>query len=302
MSPKDPQIKTAPFPEIVAVSSEHTQNPKFDIIVDDKFTLANYCDALIEKILSLPQSQFTDFIDYQCLQVKTPLVWINKLEKLLANNETIFSSKTALSRYNKLYTLIEKKRTELQTVSVKEKKTKTPKRLINAESEERYFSFYEVKKRIESMTDYSEKILFLNDEICEYKQSEVYFVNNKLLNYKKQCKALLKRIQNEKVLRTQLEKEQLEEKRKMALEIKPTFKIRLNGPINILTDSYKQMMTEVKPNGKPYIQYKIKEVAKFICDNYLDENGNELSMQTIQTYLSPSRIDKNPNADWKIKL
>ena len=142
----------------------------------------------------------------------------------------------------------------------------------------------------------------MNEEICEYKQSEVYFINNKLLDYKKQCKALLKQIQNEKILKCQLEKEQAEEKNKIALEKKPTLKIRLNGPINILTDAYKQMMYEVKPNGKPYIEYKIKEIAKFICDNYLDENGNELSILTIQTYLSPTRTDKNPNNDWKIKL
>ena len=50
------------------------------------------------------------------------------------------------------------------------------------------------------------------------------------------------------------------------------------------------------------IQNKIKDIAKFICDHYVDEKGNELSMQTIQTYLSPTRTDKNPNNDWKIKL
>ena len=142
----------------------------------------------------------------------------------------------------------------------------------------------------------------MNEEICEYKQSEVYFINNKLLDYKKQCKALLSQIQNEKILKCQLEKELQEEKSKIALEIKPTFKIQINGPINILTDVYKQMMCDVKPNGKPYIQNKIKDIAKFICDNYVDEKGRELSMQTIQTYLSPTRTDKNPNNDWKIKV
>jgi hypothetical protein len=234
--------------------------------------------------------------------VKNPEVWICKLEKLLANNEAFFSSKTAMSRYNKLYILIEKKRTELQSSSVKEPVAKTPKRLINAESEERYFSFSEVKKHIATLTNYPDKILYLNEEICEYKQSEVYFINNKLLDYRKQCKALLKQIQNEKILKCQLEKEQLEEKSKMDLEIKPSFKIQINGPINILTDAYKQMMYEVKPNGTPYIQYKIKEVTKFICDNYIDEHGNELSPLTIRTYLSPTRSDKDPNNDWKIKL
>ena len=295
-------MQTAPFVELLAVPSALAKNPLFDIIVEEKINIQNYCNALIAKILELKQSQFPAFIDYQFNQVKNPDVWICKLEKLLANNEAFFSSKTAMSRYNKLYFLIEKKRTELQSSRVKEAATKTPKRLINAESEDRYFSFSEVKTHIATLTNYPDKILYLNEEICEYKQSEVYFINHKLLNYRKQCKALLKQIQNEKVLKCQLEKEQADEKNKIALEKKPTFKIRLNVPINILTDAYKQMMNDIKPNGKPYIAYKIKEIAKFICDNYLDENGNELSMLTIQTYLSPTRTDKNPNNDWKIKL
>jgi len=302
LNSKEQIIKTAPFPQLLAMPSAQAKNPLFDIIVEDKVNIQNYCNALIAKILELNQSQFPDFIDYQFNLVTNPEIWICKLEKLLANNEAFFSTKTAMSRYNKLYFLIEKKRTELQSMSVKEQVVKTPKRLINAESEERYFSFSEVKNHIANLTNYSDKILYLNEEICEYKQSEVYFINNKLLDYKKQCKALLKQIQNEKILKCQLEKEQLEEKSKTALEVKPTFKIQINGPINILTDVYKQMMYEVKPNGTPYIQYKIKDIAKFICDNYVDEKGKELSMQTIQTYLSPTRTDKNPNNDWKIKL
>ena len=295
-------MQIAEFVELLAVPTALAKNPLFDIIVDDKINIQNYCNALIAKILELKQSQFPAFIDYQFNQVKNPEVWICKLEKLLANNEAFFSSKTAMSRYNKLYILIDRKRLELQSSSVKEPVAKTPKRLINAESEERYFSFSEVKKHIGTLTNYSDKILYLNEEMCEYKQSEVYFINNKLLDYKKQCKALLKQIQNEKILKCQLEKEQQEEKSKTALELKPTFKIQINGPINILTDVYKQMMYEVKPNGTPYIQYKIKEVTKFICDNYIDEHGNELSPLTIRTYLSPTRSDKDPNNDWKIKL
>jgi hypothetical protein len=302
LNTKDQNMQTAEFVELLAVPAAQAKNPLFDIIVEDKINTQNYCNALIAKILELKQSQFPAFIDYQFNLVKNPEVWICKLEKLLANNEAFFSSKTAMSRYNKLYILIEKKRSELQYSSVKEPVSKTPKRLINAESEDRYFSFSEVKKHIANLNNYSDKILYLNEEICEYKQSEVYFINNKLLDYRKQCKALLKQIQNEKILKCQLEKEQLEEKSKMTLEIKPTFKIQINGPINILTDAYKQMMYEVKPNGKPYIQYKIKEVTKFICDNYIDEHGNELSPLTIRTYLSPTRSDKDPNNDWKIKL
>ena len=146
-------MQTAEFVELLAVPQAQAKNPLFDIIVEDKINIQNYCNALIAKILELKQSQFPAFIDYQFNQVKNPEIWICKLEKLLANNEAFFSSKTAMSRYNKLYILIEKKRTELQSTSVKEAVSKTPKKFINAESEDRYFSFYEMKKQLDKVNE-----------------------------------------------------------------------------------------------------------------------------------------------------
>lgn len=295
-------MQTAPFVELLAVPTALAKNPLFDIIVEDKITIQNYCNALIAKILELKQSQFPAFIDYQFNQVKNPEVWICKLEKLLANNEAFFSSKTAMSRYNKLYFLIEKKRTELQSARVVGTKTRTPKRLINANSDDRYFSYFEVKNHIETLTDFTEKLIYLTQEAFAYKQADKFSINTTLQAYDEQCNHQIEHLQTLRKMRSEYDKEQQEKLLNAKLAKAPTLKIRLNGPINILTDAYKQMMNDVKPNGKPYIAYKIKEIAKFICDNYVDENGNELSMLTIQTYLSPTRTDKNPNNDWKIKL
>ena len=101
-------------------------------------------------------------------------------------------------------------------------------------------------------------------------------------------------------MRADYEKEQRENLENVLQEKATTFKIRINGPINILTDVYKQMMNSPKPNGKTYISHSIKDITKFICANYLDELGNELSPNTIRTYLSPTRNDKDPNNDTKI--
>jgi hypothetical protein len=295
-------MQTAPFVELLAVPAALAKNPLFDIIVEDKITIQNYCNALIAKILELKQSQFPAFIDYQFNQVKNPGVWICKLEKLLANNEAFFSSKTAMSRYNKLYFLIEKKRTELQDLRVVGTKAKTPKRLINANSDDRYFSYFEVKNHIETLTDFTEKLIYLTQEAFAYKQADKFSINTTLQAYDEQCNHQIEHLQTLRKMRSEYDKEQQEKLNNAKLAKALSLKILLNGPINILTDAYKQMMNDIKPNGKPYIAYKIKEIAKFICDNYLDENGNELSMLTIQTYLSPTRTDKNPNNDWKIKL
>jgi hypothetical protein len=224
------------------------------------------------------------------------------LEKLIANNEEIFASKYNMCRFTKLMHLIELKRKELQSSPVKDPASKTPKRLINAISDDRYFSYFEVKNHIETLDDFTEKLIYLTQEAFAYKQADKFSINTTLQPYDQQCNHQIEHLQTLRKMRSEYEKEQLEKFNSTKLVKAPTLKIRLNGPINILTDAYKQMMNDVKPNGKPYLEYKIIEIAKFICDNYLDENGNELSIQTIKTYLSPTRTDKNPNNHWKIKL
>jgi hypothetical protein len=302
VSLKGHNILTSPFPELVAMPAALTTNSPFDIIIEEEINLQNYCTALLQKIFDLPQSQFPAFVNYQCNQVKEPVRWLNKFEKLLANNEQIFTSKQALSRYNKLYNLIEQKRKEVQSTSLKDTKVKTPKRLINADAEDRYFSFHEVKNYTESLDTFSEKIMYLTEEIYEYKQADIISINNKLQAYDMQCQQQIEKLQTMKRMRTEFEKELLEKTVNGTNQSTSITKIQLNGPINIITNAFKQMMNNIKPNGKPYIQYKIKDIAQFICDNFVDENGQALSQATVQTYLSPNRTDKDPNNDSAVKL
>ena len=295
-------MQTAPFVELLAVPSALAKNPLFDIIVEDKINIQNYCNALIAKILELKQSQFPAFIDYQFNQVKNPEIWICKLEKLLANNEAIFSSKTAMSRYNKMYFLIEKKRSELQSLRVIDTKPKATKRQINADTDDRYFSFFEAKSYINSLDNFNDKIIYLMDEIFEYNQADIVSLNNKLQPYDKQCNQLIEQLQIMRKVKNDFEKENQE---KLATENNsniPFKKIRLNGPTNIITNAFKQMMVDVKPNGKPYIQGKIKDVSQIICLIFDDEKGEPLSQATVLTYLSPNRTDKDPNNDIKVRF
>ena len=295
-------MQTAPFVELVAVPAALAKNPVFDIIIDEKITLQNYCNALIEKIFTLRQSDFPAFIDYQSNQVKNTIVWLNKLEKLLANNEELFILRKVLCRFTKLMNLIELKRKELQSSSVKVLKVKTPKRLINAISDDRYFSYFEVKNHIETLTDFTEKLIYLTQEAFAYKQADKFSINTTLQAYDEQCNHQIEHLQTLRKMRSEYDKEQQEKCNNVKLGTAPIFKIRINGPINILTDVYKQMMNSSKSNGKTYINHSIKEMTKFICDNHLEELGNELSPNTIRTYLSPTRNDKDPNNDTKIRM
>lgn len=295
-------MQTAPFSELLAVPAALAKNQVFDIIIDEKIILQNYCNALIEKTLTLRQSDFPAFIDYQSGQVKNTIVWLNKFEKLLANNQEVFILRKVLCRFTKLMNLIEHKRKEVQSPPVKVLKIKTPKRLINATSDDRYFSYYEVKNHIETLPNFSEKLIYLTQEAFAYKQADKFSINTTLQAYDEQCNHQIEYLQTLRKMRADYEKEQRENLENVLLEKATTFKIRINGPINILTDVYKQMMNSSKPNGKTYISHSIKDITKFICDNHLDELGNELSPNTIRTYLSPTRNDKDPNNDTKIRI
>lgn len=293
-------MQTSPFSELLAVSAALAKNSLFDIIIDEKITLQNYCNALIEKTFTLRQSDFPAFIDYQSGQVKNSILWLNKFEKLLANNQDTFITRKILCRFTKLMHLIEHKREEVQSSPVKALKIKTPKRLINATSDDRYFSYYEVKNHIETLPNLSEKLIYLTQEAFAYKQADKFSINTTLQAYDEQCNHQIEHLQTLRKMRADYEKEQRENLENVLSEKATTFKIRINGPINILTDVYKQMMNSPKWNGKTYISHSIKDITKFICANYLDELGNELSPNTIRTYLSPTRNDKDPNNDTKI--
>jgi hypothetical protein len=295
-------LKTTPFPEFVTSTSSNSINPLFDIVIDENVNLENYCRALIQKVFDLPQSKFGLFIEYQTELVKDELKWINKFEKLITLNEELFSDKKVFCRYNKMYHYIDKKRDELQIISTKRNSKSTPKRLINAEAEDRYFSFYEVKEHIDKIDNFNEKLIYLTEEIFEYKNADIISKNGKLLDYDIQCNQLIEKLQTIRRMKTDFEKEKAQNENNSGPTENQKITLQLNGPINIVTNAFKQMMVSVKPNGKPYIQYKIKDVAQFICDNFVDENGQPLSQATIQTYLSPNRTDKDPNSDSVVRF
>jgi hypothetical protein len=291
-------MQTAEFVELLAVPQAQAKNPLFDIIIEGKVNTQNYCNALIAKILELKQSQFPLFIDYQFNLVKNPEVWICKLEKLLANNEAFFSSKTAMSRYNKLYFLIEKKRTELQSSSVKETVVKTPKKFINAESEDRYFSFYEIKKELEKIKDDNQKILLLTKEMFEYQQANIEFINQKTPFYDAQC---TKEIEN--IYALQKIQAAIEEAQKLKLSSpKPNKKLKFNGNLNQLVDMFYQLNRELFIDGKPYIDENTNDLADWIVNSFLDKEGKEISPLTVKTILKPSKEDKRPNTHKRLDI
>ena len=72
-------MQTAPFVELLAVPQAQAKNPLFDIIVEGKVNIQNYCNALIAKILVLRPSELPEFINYgdlliRCLSLSNYLI------------------------------------------------------------------------------------------------------------------------------------------------------------------------------------------------------------------------------------
>ena len=291
-------MQTAPFVELLAVPQAQAKNPLFDIIVEGNITIQSYCNALIDKILKLNQSQFPAFIDYQFNLVKNPEVWICKLEKLLANNEAFFSSKTAMSRYNKLYFLIEKKRTELQSSCVKEPVIKTPKKFINAESEDRHFSFYEIKKQLENIIDDNQKILLLTKEMFEYQQASIEFINQKTPIYDAQCKKEIENIYALQKIEAAIKEAQIQK----TVGQMPFKKMQINCNLNQFIDVYYQFTRELFVDGKSMIDGSVNDLVAIIVNSYVDKDGKEISPETVKTILTPSRTEKRPKPHKRIDI
>ncbi|EPE9901134.1 hypothetical protein [Flavobacterium psychrophilum] len=195
MNSKVQIIQTSQFVQLVAVPLAQSTNTTFDIVIENEITLQNYCEALVNKVFSLQQSQFPDFINYQCNNVDNALIWINKFEKLISNNEKVFTKKCAITGVSKLINLFEKKRSEMQSSRIVEIKYETPKRFINAESEDRIFSFYEAKKHIETLEDFDDKIFYLTEELLEYEEADIVSTHRTLKDYNIQCERLINKLE-----------------------------------------------------------------------------------------------------------
>ena len=282
----------------MAVSSEQSTNKNLDVIIEEQITLEEYCNVLINKLLKFPQTQFLNFINHQLEQVKSPLDWLDSFDLLIAENEKLFTENAMLFKYNKLYNLIEKKRDLLQCPAVKPIKPAVAKRYINAESEERYFSFYEIKKQLITLEDDNEKILLLTKEKHEYKQANIEFLNQKMPLFDEQCCKEIEQIYEMQTLKGSIAK------LKPATTINPTTltKLQFNCNVNQFVDIFYQLTREIISDGKPIIEGNINDMAAIIVNSFVDKDGKEISPQSVKTILQPSREDKRPNSHKRIDL
>lgn len=293
------QIKhTVQFPEQTAVPKEQSENALFDILQEDVKDNDTYCQELINKIVKLPYAKLPDFFSHHCVFVADPIKWLNKFEKLISDNEEIFSSSANQGRMIKCYTIIESKRKEIELTGYKHTVAKLPMQYVNAECEERYFSFKETKNRVDELQDYTQKIMFLTKEKFDYEQASIDFINPKLPDYSNQCQKEIDQIQHLNRLTNEFSVEQMN-KNKNGM---PFNKLKINSNINQLVDIFYQLHRELFVNGKPIIDGNINDFVAVIVNSFVDKDGRDLSPETIKTMLTPSKSDKRPKPHKRIDI
>ena len=192
------------FKECTKVALHNVKSEEFDIIEDQSLTNDGYCQALIDKVFEISHSEISDFIKHHLIYVKDKLHWINKFEKLLSVNEFLFTKGRNKTKLIKLYTSIETIRISLVKTHFFTNEGKPSPRHINAESDERYFSFSHTDNKIKKMDDYCEQILFLTQEKHEYEQADLEFINLKLENFAIQCQKKIDHLQHIRKLKEEL--------------------------------------------------------------------------------------------------
>lgn len=169
---------------------------------------------------------------------------------------------------------------------------------INAECEERYFSFKEVKARVDTMADYTEKIMFLTTEKFIYEQSSIDFINPKLPDYSVQCQKEIDQIQHLYRLNNELSKAQMQHSQTIT-----TFsRLKINCNINQLADIFYQLHRELFIDGKPVIDGNINDFVAVIVNSFVDRDGRTLSPDSVKTMLTPSKYDKRPKPHKRIDI
>ena len=293
-----PLLETAPFMEFTSVKVTDAFNHLFDIEKNTEENLQSYCQSLINKIFQLHYSQIQNFINHHCSIAKNPIDWLNTFEKLIVVNEKLFQKGSNESRHIKFQTCIELKRLNLICDETQESPPRLNKKQINAESEERYFSFKEVKEELDRIIIFEEKIVYLTNQKFDYQQSVIDFVNKNLPPFDEQCTNEIERLIEVRKLEEQLTKKKTNYIQRPTLENK----IKINSNLNQLVDVFFQLNRELFIEGKPFLDANTNDFVALICNNFVDKEGRKISPDTVRTILTPSKSDKRPKAHKRIDL
>ena len=262
-----------------------------------QFNKEQYCKCLLHKLFTLNKSKIKPFIHYQCSKLNDPIVWLNKLEKLIDLNQEFFTTKTQAKSFEKALMII-----EVMRDAIEQKQTTSTQ-----------FNFNELKNKIKEYSNYDDKLSCLMEARTEYLQNKPKVIDVNEIPFDEKINLELDLVKSQQKLskkRNAIYSQEVNspksptENTKSPTEIcrTPVGLFQFNCQTNVFVDVFFQLTKEITVDGKPLINIGSNDLAQFITNNFIDKNGNALSLNTVKTILNISRPEKRPSAEKRINL
>jgi hypothetical protein len=268
-----------------------------NFLIKGQFNKEQYCKCLLHKLFTLNKSKIKPFIQYQCDKMQEPIVWLNKLEKLIDLNRELFTTKDQVIKYEKALMIIELMRDAI------EKRKQAP---------DTKFNFVKLKSDIKQY-NYEEKVSYLMEAKTEYLQNKPKIIDVNEIPFDEKINLELDLVKSQQKLskkRNAIYSQEVNSPKSPTENTKSPTEIcrtsvglfQFNCQTNVFVDVFFQLTKEITVDGKPLLNIGSNDLAQFITNNFIDKNGNTLSLNTVKTILNISRPEKRPSAEKRINL
>jgi hypothetical protein len=252
---------------------------------------------LLHKLFTLNKSKIKPFIHYQCSKLNDPIVWLNKLEKLIDLNQEFFTTKTQAKSFEKALMII-----EVMRDAIEQKQTTTTQ-----------FNFNELKNKIKEYSNYDDKLSCLMEARTEYLQNKPKVIDVNEIPFDEKINLELDLVKSQQKLskkRNAIYSQEVNSPKSPTENTKSPTEIcrtsvglfQFNCQTNVFVDVFFQLTKEITVDGKPLLNIGSNDLAQFITNNFIDKNGNALSLNTVKTILNISRPEKRPSSEKRINL
>jgi hypothetical protein len=268
-----------------------------NFLVKGQFNKEQYCKCLLHKLFTLNKSKIKPFIHYQCSKLNDPIVWLNKLEKLIDLNRELFKTKDQIIKIEKALMII-----EVMRDAIEQKQTTTTQ-----------FNFNELKNKIKEYGNYDDKLSFLMEARTEYLQNKPKIIDVNEMSFDEKITLEIELIKSQQKLskkRNTIYSQEVNSPKSPTKSTKSPTEIcrtsiglfQFNCQTNVFVDLFFQLTKEITIEGKPLLNMASNDLAQFITNNFIDKNGNALSLNTVKTILNVSRPEKRPSSEKRINL
>ena len=268
-----------------------------NFLVKGQFNKEQYCKCLLHKLFTLNKSKIKPFIHYQCNKLNDPIVWLNKLEKLIDLNRELFKTKDQIIKIEKALMII-----EVMRDAIEQKQTTTTQ-----------FNFNELKNKIKEYGNYDDKLSFLMEARTEYLQNKPKIIDVNEMSFDEKITLEIELIKSQQKLskkRNTIYSQEVNSPKSPTKNTKSPTEIcrtsiglfQFNCQTNVFVDLFFQLTKEITIEGKPLLNMASNDLAQFITNNFIDKNGNALSLNTVKTILNVSRPEKRPSSEKRINL